>query len=284
MSYMILGARGMLGRALRALLDQHGLRYVGLDLPDFDMTERDQVEAPITRRASPPACSTAPPTPTSTRPRKTKPPPPSSTAKSSALLARVCAPSAAYRSSTTAPTTSSQAMRASHIGSTSRTRRSMPTDAPRPWASARSGKLGSAPAAAHQLAVRTLGQQLRRTIYKLSRDREALRVVNDQRGRPTSTEHLAHVTLALLDKGARGTLHVTDGGECTWHEFASEIVRLAGHTGTRRPLHRRGVRAPRQAAGLQRARSRTHRSAGGADDGLARQSCRCDGPPRTSVE
>jgi dTDP-4-dehydrorhamnose reductase len=53
--------------------------------------------------------------------------------------------------------------------------------------------------------------------------------VDDQRGRPTSAEHLAKVTLALLDKKARGTLHVTDGGECTWHGFASEIVRIAGH-------------------------------------------------------
>ena len=47
MSYMILGARGMLGHALRALLDQRGLRYVGLDLPEFDMTDRAQVEAAI---------------------------------------------------------------------------------------------------------------------------------------------------------------------------------------------------------------------------------------------
>jgi dTDP-4-dehydrorhamnose reductase len=68
-----------------------------------------------------------------------------------------------------------------------------------------------------------------RTIFKLSRERESLRVVADQRGRPTSAEHLARTTLALLDQRATGTLHVTDGGECSWHEFASEIVRLAGH-------------------------------------------------------
>ena len=54
-------------------------------------------------------------------------------------------------------------------------------------------------------------------------------MVHDQRGRPTSAEHLARTTLALLDQRARGTLHVTDGGACTWYEFASEIGRLAGH-------------------------------------------------------
>jgi dTDP-4-dehydrorhamnose reductase len=54
-------------------------------------------------------------------------------------------------------------------------------------------------------------------------------MVSDQRGRPTSAEHLARATLRLLDLGARGNLHVTDGGECTWYELAREIARLAGH-------------------------------------------------------
>jgi dTDP-4-dehydrorhamnose reductase len=69
-----------------------------------------------------------------------------------------------------------------------------------------------------------------RTIHKLSKERSELKVVNDQRGRPTSAEHLARTTLLLLDKEARGTLHVTDGGECTWFELAQEIVRIAGHS------------------------------------------------------
>lgn len=67
-----------------------------------------------------------------------------------------------------------------------------------------------------------------RTIAKNAKVRPELKVVNDQRGRPTSAEHLAKSTLALLDKGARGTLHVTDGGECTWFELAREIVAQLG--------------------------------------------------------
>ncbi len=65
-----------------------------------------------------------------------------------------------------------------------------------------------------------------RTIAKACRERDALRVVDDQRGRPTSAEQLAEVTLRLLDRGARGTLHATDAGECTWFGFASEIVAI----------------------------------------------------------
>lgn len=69
------------------------------------------------------------------------------------------------------------------------------------------------------------GKNFVRTIARLARDgRTPLKVVSDQRGRPTSAEHLAGTTVALLDRGARGTWHVTDGGECTWFDFAREIA------------------------------------------------------------
>lgn len=67
-----------------------------------------------------------------------------------------------------------------------------------------------------------------RTIASLARTKEKLRVVDDQRGRPTSAEHLVRATLELSARGLHGTWHVTDGGECTWFEFAREIVRLTG--------------------------------------------------------
>ena len=62
------------------------------------------------------------------------------------------------------------------------------------------------------------------TIAKLASEREELRVVDDQRGRPTSAEHLARLSLALLERGERGVFHGTDGGECTWFELAREIA------------------------------------------------------------
>jgi dTDP-4-dehydrorhamnose reductase len=65
------------------------------------------------------------------------------------------------------------------------------------------------------------------TMLRLLAERPELKVVNDQRGRPTSAEHLAHSTARLLSAGARSTFHVCDAGECTWFEFAAEIGRLA---------------------------------------------------------
>ena len=66
------------------------------------------------------------------------------------------------------------------------------------------------------------------TMLALGRDKEALNVVHDQVGRPTSAEYLAERTLALIEKGARGTYHVTDGGSCSWYEFAAEVMRASG--------------------------------------------------------
>jgi dTDP-4-dehydrorhamnose reductase len=68
------------------------------------------------------------------------------------------------------------------------------------------------------------GKNFVRTIAALAAQRPALRVVNDQRGRPTSAQHLARVTLRLLAQNARGVLHATDGGDCTWFDMASRIA------------------------------------------------------------
>ncbi|MHC4994418.1 MAG: dTDP-4-dehydrorhamnose reductase [Planctomycetota bacterium] len=74
------------------------------------------------------------------------------------------------------------------------------------------------------------GKNFVNTIASLVTERDTIKVVDDQRGRPTSCQHLAATSLALLQNGERGIFHVTDGGECTWHEFAREIARLTGAT------------------------------------------------------
>jgi dTDP-4-dehydrorhamnose reductase len=73
------------------------------------------------------------------------------------------------------------------------------------------------------------------TMARLGREQPSLRVVNDQRGRPTSARYLAQRTFDLLERKARGVFHVTDGGECTWYEFASAIVAGSGGKATVNP-------------------------------------------------
>jgi dTDP-4-dehydrorhamnose reductase len=65
-------------------------------------------------------------------------------------------------------------------------------------------------------------------ILKLAASRPTLNVVNDQRGSPTYAVDLARAIVQLCRKGASGTVHVTNAGNCTWFEFAVEIVRSAG--------------------------------------------------------
>lgn len=56
-----------------------------------------------------------------------------------------------------------------------------------------------------------------------------LKVVDDQRGNPTSTTAVArHLRLILERPQLVGTFHLTCEGEASWFEFAKEIFRLAG--------------------------------------------------------
>ena len=53
-------------------------------------------------------------------------------------------------------------------------------------------------------------------------------MVADQRLNPTFTADLATGLIEAVERDARGILHVTNSGECSWYEFAAEIFRLAG--------------------------------------------------------
>jgi len=55
-----------------------------------------------------------------------------------------------------------------------------------------------------------------------------LRVVNDQRGRPTWTPHLAEAIIRIANVEANGVLHYADEPECTWYDFACAIVEELG--------------------------------------------------------
>jgi dTDP-4-dehydrorhamnose reductase len=69
------------------------------------------------------------------------------------------------------------------------------------------------------------GRNFYRAIAAKAAAGERLRVVDDQRGVPTTSRFLAEETLALLRKDASGLLHLVPSGETSWHGFAREIVR-----------------------------------------------------------
>jgi dTDP-4-dehydrorhamnose reductase len=73
------------------------------------------------------------------------------------------------------------------------------------------------------------------TILKLAANRPAIDVVDDQRGSPTFTVDLARTIIQLCRSDAKGTVHATNRGDCSWFEFAREIVADVRLNSTVRP-------------------------------------------------
>lgn len=73
------------------------------------------------------------------------------------------------------------------------------------------------------------------TMMKLGKDRDTLSVVNDQLGNPTHANDLAYHILKLIQTEEYGVYHCTGKGECSWFDFASEIMKLSGRNCTVNP-------------------------------------------------
>jgi dTDP-4-dehydrorhamnose reductase len=65
---------------------------------------------------------------------------------------------------------------------------------------------------------------------------EEIKIVQDQVMAPTYTRDLVRRVLELLDKGARGTFHVTNAGSCSWYEFAMATFDLRGVKARAKPV------------------------------------------------
>jgi dTDP-4-dehydrorhamnose reductase len=63
-----------------------------------------------------------------------------------------------------------------------------------------------------------------------------LRVVSDQRGRPTYTPHLARAIIRLVAQSAQGTVHYADADECSWYDLACAIAAESGSDVTVKPV------------------------------------------------
>ena len=78
-----------------------------------------------------------------------------------------------------------------------------------------------------------------KTMLRLAADREELRVVDDQRGSPTSALDIAAAVLTVArnlrdrpeEERLRGIFHLGGTGECSWAEFAREIFAMSAALG-----------------------------------------------------
>jgi dTDP-4-dehydrorhamnose reductase len=219
---ILLGSGGMLGRAWLELAEREGLHVVAFDHPDFDLTRREQLSRLPTPEIDVVVNCTGWTDVDGAETREAE----ATVLNGDAVgwLAEQCRADGCllvhystdyvFSGDATAP---------------------YPVDHPRAPLNAygRSKAVGEErieASGAEHLLLRTSwlyapwGNNFVRTMARLGRSKDSLKVVHDQRGRPTSAEHLAAASLALVRKGARGTLHVTDGGECTWYDLARAVI------------------------------------------------------------
>ncbi len=82
------------------------------------------------------------------------------------------------------------------------------------------------------------GNNFIRTILRLAKERDELKVIHDQHGVPTSAAWLARVSLDLvldeklnLRKFSSGIYHAVPAGETTWYDLAKLVTQAAIHAG-----------------------------------------------------
>ncbi len=92
----------------------------------------------------------------------------------------------------------------------------------------------------------TRGTNFAKTMLRLAKEREELRVIADQHGAPTSAELIADITALILQRlafdaelktRASGTYHLVASGETSWHRYAQLVVEEAGRLGAHLRTH-----------------------------------------------
>jgi dTDP-4-dehydrorhamnose reductase len=260
--WLVTGASGQVGRSLAALLPSRGIEIAGLSSRELDVTDASAVAAAL-ERIEPDALVNC--------------------AALTAVDACEQREADARRVNAQAPGALARACRGRCLlvqlstdyvfdGSASQP---LPETAPvAPLGAYGRSKLEGEEAVraagGEHLVVRTQwvfgpGANFVRTILRAAREGRALRVVDDQIGRPTWSAVLAGAIHSALARGARGTLHLACEGTASWFDLACAAIELGADRGLcpRVPVQAIPTREmPRPAArpayavlGLERARA-----------------------------
>ena len=228
---LVVGCRGMLGSYLCSYVPStqtgSSYRFVGVDLPEIDITDAASVEGVLKRERPDVVINCA-----------------AYTDVDGAEADR----DAAFRVNGAGPemlarATAAQGALIVHIGTDfifdgARPGPYREDDVPNPQSvyakSKLVGELAVARIAPEHLIVRTAwlygpnGKNFVDTILRLARERGYLNVVDDQAGSPTFTGVLSEYLWMLVTRGGRGAYNVAGSGVCTWYDLAREAVSLAG--------------------------------------------------------
>ena len=230
----LIGANGMLARKVRELAPA-GYVISNYDLPDFDLTNREQVEAEMTRLQPAVIINCAAFTNVDNCESQEE------------LATRVNGVGPGYLA------TAAQAVKAvlvhistDYVFAGDKGSPYLETDPPRPLSAYGRSKLTGedaivASGLTRYFILRTSwlygpgGKNFVETMLRLAAERDELRVVADQTGSPTYTGDLAQAIYRLLAgrerSGSYGLYHFSNLGETSWHGFAEEIIAQARQQG-----------------------------------------------------
>jgi dTDP-4-dehydrorhamnose reductase len=90
------------------------------------------------------------------------------------------------------------------------------------------------------------------TVIGKAKGGDPLRIVNDMRMSPTYTRDAAAMILRVIEAGADGIVHLVNGGECSWYEFARKALEFCGVRADLTPVssseYKTKARRPKNAA------------------------------------
>lgn len=84
------------------------------------------------------------------------------------------------------------------------------------------------------------GKNFVKTMQRLTRDKNLLKVVFDQVGTPTYAGDLAAIIYKVIEKDMldkQGIYHFSNEGVCSWYDFAQEVCELSGNACNIEPCH-----------------------------------------------
>ena len=109
------------------------------------------------------------------------------------------------------------------------------------------------------------GNNFIKTMLRLGKERDELNVIDDQVGSPTYTLDIAKLIADMIQTDKYGVYHASNEGYCSWYEFTKEIFRQAGYvikvnpittdqypTKATRPLNSRMSKKSLDEAGFER--------------------------------
>lgn len=239
---LVTGASGQLGQALVKRLAERGIEYVAVQRPDFDFEKPETINACF-RQAQPAVVINA--------------------AAYTAVDKAETEPEAAQAGNHTGPLALARLCEAAdipfiHVSTDyvfdgNKAAPYLESDPTNPTgvygATKRNGEDAILATKTKAIILRTAwvysgdGKNFAKTMLAAGRKMSSLRVVDDQRGTPTSAGDLADAILTIIDRinqtgwrpEYRGIFHATNAGDTTWYGFARAIFAEAAQRGYHPP-------------------------------------------------